>query len=62
MKRIFLDDAGGAPLLPEVAAALRDLPAGNPSSPHAEGRAARTALDAALEEFKSVFRATAAKA
>src|SRR5712692_3602606 len=47
MKRIFLDDAGGAPILPEVATALRDLPDGNPSSPHAEGRSARAALDRA---------------
>ena len=49
MKRIFLDDAGGAPILPEVAAALRDLPDGNPSSPHTEGRAARAALDRARD-------------
>jgi cysteine desulfurase len=49
LTRIFLDDAGGAPILPEVAAALRDLPEGNPSSPHAEGRAARAALDRARD-------------
>ncbi|HYT12611.1 MAG TPA: aminotransferase class V-fold PLP-dependent enzyme [Candidatus Nitrosopolaris sp.] len=49
MNRIFLDDAGGAPILPEVLAALRDLPDGNPSSPHAEGRAARAALDRARD-------------
>ncbi|HEV2140337.1 MAG TPA: aminotransferase class V-fold PLP-dependent enzyme [Candidatus Dormibacteraeota bacterium] len=49
MRRIFLDDAGGAPILPEVTAALRDVPAGNPSSPHAEGRAARAALDRARD-------------
>ncbi len=49
MQRIFLDDAGGAPILPEVAAALRDLPAGNASSPHSEGRAARAALDRARD-------------
>ena len=49
MNRIFLDDAGGAPILPEVVAALRDLPAGNPSSPHAEGRAARAAIDRARD-------------
>ena len=49
MSRIYLDDAGGAPILPEVAAALRDLPGGNPSSPHAEGRAARAALDGARD-------------
>jgi cysteine desulfurase len=49
VKRIFLDDAGGAPILAEVAAALRDLPEGNPSSPHAEGRSARAALDHARD-------------
>src|SRR5438445_11721319 len=49
MKRIFLDDAGGAPILPEVTAAVRDVPAGNPSSPHTEGRAARAALDSARD-------------
>ena len=49
MGRIYLDDAGFAPLLPEVYAALRDLPEGNPSSPHTEGRAARAALDRARD-------------
>ena len=49
MNRIFLDDAGGASVLPEVTAALRELPDGNPSSPHAEGRAARAALDRARD-------------
>jgi len=49
LKRIFLDDAGGAPILAEVTAALRDVPDGNPSSPHAEGRAARAALDRARD-------------
>lgn len=36
-------------MLPEVATAVRDVPAGNPSSPHAEGRAARAALDRARD-------------
>jgi cysteine desulfurase len=36
-------------LLSEVREALRDLPDGNPSSPHAEGRAARGALDRARD-------------
>ena len=49
MTRIYLDDAGAAPVLPEVAAALGDVPAGNPSSPHTEGRAARAALDRARD-------------
>ena len=47
--RIFLDDAGSAPILVEVAEALRDVPSGNASSPHAEGRAARAALDRARD-------------
>ncbi len=49
MKRIYLDDAGSAPLLSEVADALHDLPQGNPSSLHAEGREARSALDRARD-------------
>lgn len=46
---MYLDDAGSAPVLPEVEDALRDVPPGNPASPHAEGRAARRALDAARD-------------
>jgi cysteine desulfurase len=49
LRRVYLDDAGSAPLLSEVAGALRDLPQGNPSSLHAEGRAARSALDSARD-------------
>ena len=49
MNRIFLDDAGGSAILPEVLAAVRELPHGNPSSPHTEGRAARSALDRARD-------------
>src|ERR1700694_468214 len=49
MMRIYLDDAGSTPVLGEVAAALRDIPDGNPSSLHAEGRAARSALDHARD-------------
>src|SRR5438876_9511009 len=47
--RIYLDDAGSAPVLPEVREALRNVPDGNPSSPHSEGRAARAALDHARD-------------
>ncbi|HYM65748.1 MAG TPA: aminotransferase class V-fold PLP-dependent enzyme [Patescibacteria group bacterium] len=47
--RIYLDDAGSAPVLPEVVEALRHVPAGNPSSLHSEGRAARAALDRARD-------------
>jgi cysteine desulfurase len=47
--RLYLDDAGSAPVLPQVTEALHALPEGNPSSPHAEGRAARSALDRARD-------------
>jgi cysteine desulfurase len=49
MTRIYLDDAGSAPVLSEVTAALQDLKHANPSSLHAEGRSARTALDRARD-------------
>lgn len=49
MKRIYLDDAGSAPVLTEVVEALRGLPDGNASSLHAEGRAARSAIDRARD-------------
>jgi cysteine desulfurase len=49
VSRIYLDDAGSAPVLTEVREALRDVPDGNPSSPHAEGQAARAALDRARD-------------
>jgi cysteine desulfurase len=47
--RVYMDDAGGAPVLPEARAARVATPEGNPSSPHAEGRAARSALDRARD-------------
>lgn len=51
MKRIYLDHAATTPVLPQAraatAAALEQW--ANPSSPHAEGRAARTALEKARE-------------
>ena len=50
MSRAYLDDAGSAPILPEVAAALAHLPFANPASPHAEGREARAALDRARDQ------------
>ncbi len=49
MSRIYLDDAGSAPVLSEVTAALREVPQANPSSLHSEGRAARSALDHARD-------------
>ena len=55
--RVYLDDAAAAPVLPEVAAAIRGLPAANPSSLHAEGRAARAVLDRARDTFAEVLNA-----
>jgi cysteine desulfurase len=49
VSRIYLDDAGAAPVFDEVRQALLKVPDGNPSSPHREGRTARTALDAARD-------------
>src|SRR5207248_2720608 len=49
LRRVYLDDAGSALVLPEVSTALHDVPAGNASSPHSEGRAARAALDRARD-------------
>jgi cysteine desulfurase len=49
VSRVYLDDAGSAPLLSEVAEAIRGLPGANPSSLHAEGRSARSALDQARD-------------
>jgi cysteine desulfurase len=49
VRRVYLDDAGSAPVLNEVAEALRGIPQGNASSLHAEGRAARSALDRARD-------------
>ena len=48
-RRVYLDDAGAAPILPEVTAALDGLAPANPSSLHAEGRAARALLDQARD-------------
>ena len=48
-RSVYLDHAGGAPVLEAVRAAIADLPEFNPSSPHAAGRAARAALDAARD-------------
>src|SRR5260370_18696560 len=57
MTRIYLDDAGSAPALREVRAALQDLPDGHPSSPHSEGRAARAALDRARDTARTALGA-----
>jgi cysteine desulfurase len=49
VSRIYLDDAGSAPVLSEVTAGLRDVQVANPSSLHSEGRSARAALDHARD-------------
>jgi cysteine desulfurase len=55
MTRIYLDHAATSPLRPEAAEALREGFAvwANPSSPHAEGRTARAALEAARERIRA---------
>lgn len=57
MVRVYLDDAGAAPILDEVTRALAEIPPGNPSSPHQEGRAARGALDAARDQLATALHA-----
>jgi cysteine desulfurase len=55
MTRIYLDHAATTPLRPEAAEAMRrgfEIWA-NPSSPHAEGRAARAALEEARARIKA---------
>ncbi|MHB8636381.1 MAG: cysteine desulfurase family protein [Fimbriimonadaceae bacterium] len=58
-KRIYLDYAATAPPLPEASAAmakwLRAENFGNPSSLHAEGRAAKAAIDVAREQVSGAF-------
>ncbi len=58
--RVYLDDAASAAVLPEVVEALREVPAANPSSLHAEGRAARAALDRARDRFATAIDAARA--
>ena len=53
---MYLDDAGGAPLLEAAREARASAPSGNPASPHAEGRAARSALDRARDLAAGVLR------
>jgi cysteine desulfurase len=57
VSRLYLDDAGGAPVLAEVRTALANVPEGNPSSPHAVGRAARAALDNARDTAAAALNA-----
>lgn len=60
MARIYLDNAATTPVRPEVVDAMVPLLGGgyNPSSLHAEGRAARAAVDAARETVARVLGAT----
>jgi cysteine desulfurase len=59
MARIYLDHAATTPVRPEAVEAMVPLLGGgyNPSSLHAEGRAARAALDAARETVARVLGA-----
>ncbi|MFM9829550.1 MAG: cysteine desulfurase family protein [Sphingomonas sp.] len=56
-KRIYLDHAATTPMRPEAVAAVADGMArwANPSSPHAEGRAARAALEEARARIKAAL-------
>jgi cysteine desulfurase len=56
--RLYLDHAATTPLLPQARAAMADGLArwANPSSPHAEGRAARAALEDARGRIRAALR------
>lgn len=56
-KRIYLDHAATTPMRPEAVTAVADGMArwANPSSPHAEGRAARAALEEARTRIKTAL-------
>lgn len=56
-QRLYLDHAATTPLLPQAQAAMVQGFAlwANPSSPHAEGRAARAALESARERLKAAL-------
>lgn len=55
--RIYLDHAATTPMLPEAVAAMAEGMArwANPSSPHAEGRAARAALEDARARIAAAY-------
>ncbi len=55
--RLYLDHAATTPMLPEAIAAMADGMAhwANPSSPHAEGRAARAALETARGRIAAAY-------
>jgi cysteine desulfurase len=56
-ERIYLDHAATTPILPDAAAAVAESMAdwANPSSPHAEGRAARARLEAARQAIAAAL-------
>ncbi len=56
-ERIYLDHAATTPMLPEAIAAVAEAQArwANPSSPHAEGRAARAALEDARARIAASY-------
>lgn len=56
-KRIYLDHAATTPMLPQAIAAVVEAQArwANPSSPHAEGRAARAALEEARARIAAAY-------
>src|SRR5688572_23809683 len=60
-RRTYLDWNASAPLHPRAAAAMRDgaALAGNPSSAHQEGRAARAHLERARAEVAASIEASA---
>jgi cysteine desulfurase len=55
--RLYLDHAATTPVLPGVMTSMRDALDrwANPNSPHAEGRAARAALEDARSRIKAAF-------
>jgi cysteine desulfurase len=57
LPRAYLDHAATTPLLPEARAAMAEALErwANPSSPHAEGRAAKAALEGARERIKAAL-------
>lgn len=57
MSRVYLDHAATTPMLPAARAAMAEGFArwANPSSPHAEGRAARAALEGARARIKAAL-------
>jgi len=60
MTRLYLDHAATTPLLPEARAAMAEALGrwANPSSPHAEGRAARAALEDARARIAQTLGCT----